>query len=504
VDAPPVQDAPAGRRVNRAPAAWGAAIAAAVAATIAGKDQVVAQVAAHGVFLFAMAAAAEAIVPGLLRRRTVLPLALLYAVTFSIDRRALTHLDYVFNADCARYLYEAASGRIQARHLGIPVVTFAPAAVGRWLGVPGLGREVGIAETAAAGALTVAACGELVARLGPRRWPVAGVTALLAGSLAIWSLSSMIETFAWSALMLVLTLHALASWIELPDPRRAATIGLLVLAALGFSLENAYLIAIVAAGAAAARPRGIGRVLRDGTIAIAIPALGLAAWIPLAARAQGPEFFATWGDQKFARPAEGLVENLGHFTAEYLDLGRLARPSAHLETAWRVGVMSVRGQPGEAPERYPLFVSRALAVRPGNLAYVALVLALAALALPGLVRLARDGPAAGGGLVAAAGAVLAVRHLFTVAYAPTQSLLFSPPSLVAAAFLLGAGLLLEPGKSSSRDRTARAAMALLVALVVGTNAFYLVEIQTRPDAPWLESPAAPVPASASVSPTAIK
>lgn len=490
--------------MNRAPAALGTAIAAAVAASILGKDQVAAQVAAHGIFLISVALATEAIVPGLLRRRTVVPLALLYAVTFSIDRRALTQLDYVFNADCARYLYEAASGRVQVRHLGIPVVTFAPAAVGRWLGLPGLGREVGIAETAAAGALMVAGCGGLVARWGSRKWPVAGVTALLAGALAIWSLSSMIETFAWSALTLVLTLHALASWIELPDPRRAATIGLLLLAALGFSLENAYLVVIVAAGAAAARPRGFRRILRDGTIAIAIPLTGLAAWIPLAARAHGPGFFATWGDQKFARPADGLVENLEHFTAEYLDLGRLLRPSAHLETAWRVGVMSVRGQLGEAPERYPLFVSRALAVRPGNLAYLALALALAALALPGLIRLARDGPAAARGVVAAAVAVLAVRHLFTVAYAPTQSLLFSPPSLVAAAFVLGVGLLRTRDDSPSRDGPARAAMALMVGLCVCTNAFYLVEIQTRPDAPWREVPAGPPPASASVSPTAIR
>ncbi len=497
MDAPPVQDPSAGRRVSRAPAALGAAIAAAVAASLVGKDQVAAQAALHGVFLIALAAAAEAIVPGLLRRRMVVPLALVYAVTFAIDRRALTHLDYVFNADCARYLYEAASGRIQVRHLGIPVVTFAPAAVGRWLGRPALGREVAIAETAAAGALMVAACGELIARVGARRWPVAGVTALLAGSLAIWSLSSMIETFAWSALMLVLTLHALASWLELPGSRGAATIGLLLLASLGFSLENAYLVAIVAAGVAAARPRDIGRVLRDGAIAIAIPALGLAAWIPLAARAQGPGFFATWGDQKFARPAEDLVENLEHFTAEYLDLGRLVHPSAHSETAWRVGVMSVRGQPGEASDRYPLFVSRALAMRPGNLAYVALVLVLAAMALPGLVLLARDGQAPVRGLLAAAGAVLLVRHLFTVAYAPTQSLLFSPPSLVAAAILLGVGLLRAPGDGPWRNRTAGAAMALLVALVVGTNAFYLVEIQTRPDAPWREE-------SPSVSPTAIR
>jgi len=388
----------------------------------------------------------------ILRRPWIALVAILYAATFAWNRGALLLPDYLFDTDTERYVREAVAHRIQVRHLGFPVHTFSYPA----LGLVGL-----IVQSAVAGALLLATFDALLKRLG------AGVAArtvtgvLFGASLSLWTLSSVVESFVPSALLLALTLVALVRWIEDPNRANALAIGALLLAGAGMSLENLYVLVPVTAGALAARKP------RDLPLMLGIPVLGLALWIPLVSRAQGPGFYATWGDAGFSRPAGNVVENLEHFSAEYVQPARILSPRRHVETLWRVFVMSVRGEPGAEPSRYPARMTRWSFLDPGQLACAGLTLLLLVLAVPTIVRRGREGSPAERGLLVACLAVLLVRAVFLVVYAPTQSLLFALPSLLALDLLLGAGL---------RGRARWAAGALAV-LVLVTNAWVLWDAQ---------------------------
>jgi hypothetical protein len=388
----------------------------------------------------------------ILRRPWLALVAVGYTATFAWNRGALLVPDYLFDTDTERYVREAVAHRIQVRHLGFPVQTFSYPAVG----LSGL-----IVQSAVAGALLVATFDALVKRLGARVPARIAMGVLFGASLSTWTLSSVVESFVPSALLLALTLLGLVRWIDTPDRTNAVSVGLLLLAGAGISLENLYVLVPVAVGAIAARKP------RDLLLMLGVPILGLALWIPLVSRAQGPGFYATWGDEGFSRPAGNVLENLEHFTAEYVQPARILSPRSHAETLWRVFVMSVRGEPGEEPSRYPARLTRRSFLDPGQLACAGLTLLLLVLSAPAIARRWRDAGAGERGLLAALAAVLLVRTPFLVVYAPTQSLLFALPSLLALDLLVGSGL-------RGKARWAAGALALLVLV---TNAWVLADAQ---------------------------
>jgi len=403
----------------------------------------------------------------ILTARWLLPLALAYFATFAWHRHVLAIPDYVFNTDTERYLREAAAHRIQVRHLGFPVITFAAKA---------LGREAVIAQCAAAGALLVSAFDALQARFGARGIGRAAMTVIFAASLATWTMASLIESFVLSTLLLALALSAMAAWTERPETPGAIRLGLLILASLGVSLENAYLVPVIVAGALT-----MGRIPapRNLALVVALPVAGLALWIPAVAASQGEGFYATWGDESFSAPAGNVVENLEHFSRDYVAPGRLLTPRSHVETLWRTFVLSVRGLSGEDSSRYPAVLHRAMFLDAGNVACAVLTAALATLSLVTLFRRARVEPRALRVLLTACAATLILRHVFLVVYAPTQSLLFSLPSLFSLDLTVAWGLArAEPRRVR---HLALGAAVTLAALVAISNARVLVELQR--DAP---------------------
>ena len=86
-----------------------------------------------------------------------LPLTLLYYFTFYFNRELVEIWDKILNSDTPRYLEEAASFRVQARHLGFPIVTFPYVATNRLgstlFGAPSRVRE-GLESWRAAGIAT--------------------------------------------------------------------------------------------------------------------------------------------------------------------------------------------------------------------------------------------------------------------------------------------------------------------------------------------------------------
>lgn len=470
MDAPPVEDAAAGKRVTRSLAPPAVVVLAMVAASVLPAGHPWLAVAASAVFWAGLVATIASLEPSVLRMWWVPVLAIVYFATFLAKPAALLIPDYVFNSDTWRYLREAAAHRIQVRHIGVPAVTFVAV---------GLGMRAVLAQCAAAGALLVGTFHALAGRLGSRGAMRGTLTVIFAFSLATWALSSAVESFALSALFLALTLSATAIWAESLELVDAMRVGWLVLASLGLSLENATVFPTLAVAIVAI---GGGRRAAAGALAAAgIAGAGIAAWIPAVAAAQGPGFYATWGDQGFAAPATNVAENLVHFSHDYLAPHRLLTWRGHVETVWRIFVMSVRGLAVADPSRYPGLLNRPMFLAPGELLCAALLGGLALAALPRLARGWRERSAAWRATIAACLATLVVRHLFLTTYAWTQSLLFALPSLLALDLLLAAGLAPDADRGVARRWRAQAVAVALAALIVITNAWVLVKIQE--DAP---------------------
>lgn len=385
-------------------------------------------------------------------------IAPLYWATFLANREGTAQPDHVFNSDTYRYLAEAAAHKIQARHIGFPVVTFVLEGWDRL----GIGREILHVQTALAGGLSLAVFRRILARLAVPSVPAWASTAGLGVALSTWAFAAVIESYLFTVLFTLLLIERLA--VEETGRKGGATIpALLGVAALGFSLENLILVAI-AGGAILASERA----WRPAATYAALTAALFGVWISAVAAARGPGFYATWGDEGYERPASTLVDNLRHFASETWDASRLASPRAHAATAARIFVVALVGRPGEPPWRYGKFLDRRALTTPPRLAAIAALLAAAAIGAPGIVAAWRLGGAARRAL-ALAGALLVARHAFIVAFSPGEGILFAIPSLSAGWLVLAVG-------ASHRPRWAGAALATAAIVAAIVNAIQLAGI----------------------------
>jgi hypothetical protein len=166
--------------------------------------------------------------------RLFVPLVPLFYFTFYFNRDVVEIWDKILNSDTPRYLMEAAALRTQTRHIGFPVITFPYVTVNRLgnslLQLSNVGREFLYLQVAFAGTVAASLLYSTLLHYeqSGSRWPrirAALVAYCFALSFAIWSLSSVVDTFMVSTMFLMMFLMKLRHFCPYPvndllhDPR---------------------------------------------------------------------------------------------------------------------------------------------------------------------------------------------------------------------------------------------------------------------------------------------
>ena len=424
--------------------------------------------------------------------RYLLPLPALYYVTFAGRRGLSSSYDMVLGADAARYLKEAAELTAGVRHLGYAVITWPYVALsraGRLLGpeisdpaggyeagggpLPepfGLGVEYLHLQSALIGAIAVVLLARILGGLGAEGWRRWGIAYGFGLSFSVWMLAGVLDPQIVSVMLLLLLLLGLLRYLEHPGETGWLEPCAICTLAVSMSIENLYMpLLFGVAWWMRRRPRSPRDFLEPALFALAL-AVALGTFLLAAAAAAGPRLY-TVDMTRFGVP-DGIVSHLRVFTTLYLEIGPGLAPAELGRTAAQVFVMAVRAQPGVPVDRYR-FDAEALAT-PANGLYAALMVALVIVAAAGLRR--HDGRARAFIAVLVAG--LVARQAFVSVYDRWESVLFSLPSLALLWLLLGIGIAAAP-LEGRRERLLAATLMVLLALLIVSNAAYVLDVPTR-------------------------
>ena len=331
-----------------------------------------------GFWLSVLALAFTQVQPSQLR--LFLPLIPLFYFTFFFNRDVVETWDRVLHSDTPRYLLEATSARIQTRHLGFPVITFPYVAVNR-LGstlfdLPTLGREFLYLQVAAAGTLATT---QLYATLleGERslfQWARIRAALIAYGfalSFAVWSLSSVVDTFMVSTMLLLMFLLGLRHFVSTESTVSCVTVALITVLALLISLENIYFVGLFGLGLAYEYVHARRRwIIKQGSLYVTIVVVTFALMLQSAAAAAGPAFYRTSGDERFTSSSTNLVQNLYRYTSRFVDLQGAFSARAAMGVGFKTSVMAITAQQQVPVEDY-VTPSRLFTI--GNLTYFSLI-----------------------------------------------------------------------------------------------------------------------------------
>jgi hypothetical protein len=409
----------------------------------------------------------------------VLLLTLCYWGTFLLSRDLVQVSDYILNSDTARYLEEARALTAQPRHAGFVVITFPLVCLSKlgqsFAGWPWLGREAIYLQCSLAGALAMAMMFRVLIRASVERLTALTTSTAFGFSLVIWAISSVVETFILSVLLLLFLIVELRRFMRTGSGIHMMNAALISFLALGISLENIYHLVLYMFTLA-------WRVawMREGvrwSHAVIYPLVavgGVLALIWVQSAMIGPGYWRTpWGDRLHNAPATNLVEHLDHFATPYGGFA-LRGPSSWSGTAYRSFVAAIIAQPTQKPMTYGVRLDSRQALGGSNVPYLLLLAILTVTAMIGFREQIRRVQGTGF-LVALLLLVVLVRHFAMAGFAPRQGVLFSPPSILALWMLLALGI---SGFSAARGtrRIARlgpVALLIMVTLLFVTNLFYV-------------------------------
>lgn len=411
-----------------------------------------------------------------------LPLTLLYYFTFYFNRELVEIWDKILNSDTPRYLEEAASFRVQARHLGFPIVTFPYVATNRLgstlFGAPNLGREFLYLQLGFAGTMVATLIYTLVSdhQSAVSRWrrvrPLL-VAYLFALSFAAWALSSVIDTFIVSTMILLMSLPDFRHYFLTGSTMSCVILALLTTIALSVSLENVYLIGLF--GLTLTYQYICGHRQRIGIHCLLYTIITVVTFtliLQVAAVAGGPAFYRTSGDKSFPTPSTNIGENLYRFTRRFVDIEGTMSVRVLREVTFRVGVMAITAQQGTPVDQYG--IDPKMLTTASTIVYFSLLLPVLVASAYGLVR--RQPPEVRFAVIFLIGA-LTIRHLFLLIYARNENVLFAVPSLAGFWLLVGLGLNRYSDIVNHRyERVITTLLILLAVFLLMNNGYYLIHI----------------------------
>jgi hypothetical protein len=451
-----------------------------VVATLVAADQGVLSIALNLGFWLCVFALASAHAP-LSQLRLFLPLTLLFYSTFYFNREVVEIWDKILNSDTPRYLLEAKTFRTQTRHLGFPVITFPYVAVNRLgstlFGLSNLGREFLYLQVALAGTLgatlihaTLLQYESSTSRL-PRIRAVL-VAYVFALSFAVWSLSSVIDTFMVSSMLLLMFLLDLRYFFLTESTISCVTLALITVVALLISLENVYFIGLFGLALTYRYVCGHRRwIVKHGLLYLTIAVVTFALVLQIAALAAGPDFYRTSGDASFPAPSTNLKDNLYRYIRRFVDLEGALSVWEAMRVGFRTWVMAITAQQDVPVEDY-VIPSRRLTT--GNLVYFSLVLPLVVVGMRGLMRRL---PRHVRFMVIVLIGMLMIRYVFMLVYARDQNALFATPSIAGFWLLIGLGLS-QHSDTVRRwgERVVVAVLTILGIFLLINNGYYLLHI----------------------------
>ena len=451
-----------------------------VVATLVAADRGLLSILFNVVFWLSVFALVSTYTP-LSQLRWFLPLTLLYFFTFYFNREVVEIWDKILNSDTPRYLQEAAAFRVQARHIGFPVVTFPYLTVNRLgstlFGASNLGREFLYLQVALVGTIAAALIQATLLQRPSSPSPWLRVRALLVSylfalSFAVWSLSSVIETFVLSTMLLLVFLLELRHFFLTESRIPCVTLALTTVVALLISLENLYFMGLFGLTLAYQYARGHRRwIATDCVLYLAIAVLTFALILQVAAVASGPAFYRTRGDESFPTPSTNVGENLYRFARRFVDLEGALSLRKVIGVGFRVWVTGVTAQQGAPVEHY---VIRSGRLTTANVVYVSLMLPLALVSIRGLARpLPKDVLF----VVIVLIGMLTMRHVFMLVYARDQNMLFAPPSIAGLWLLIGLGLNQHSGIVKQRHEKVIVALLFILGIfLLVNNGYYLFHV----------------------------
>ena len=453
-----------------------------VVATLIAADEGPVSIALNVIFWLSLFAFVSA--HGLLSRLwRFLPLTLLYYLTFYFNREVVEMWDKILNSDTPRYLLEATTFRVQTRHLGFPVMTFPYVAVNRLgstlFGVSNGGREFLYLQLALAGTLGATLVHALLLQhqSATRRWLQARATVvayLFALSFAVWALSSVIDTFIVSTMLLLMFVLELRHFFVTQSTISCVTLALITVVALSMSLENAYFIGLFGVALTYQYIRGQRRSIgMHCVLYMAIAIVVIILILQIAAVAGGPDFYRTSGDDRFARPSANPIENLYRYTRRFVDFTGAISAKEMIMVSVRVWVMGIAAQHGTPVDRYSGIDSKTL-TRIGNLVYLGLIVAVVLVSVHGLMRRL---PADLLLVVMVLIATVMIRYGFLLIYARAENVLFATPSIAAFWLLIGLGLNQHSEIVGQRQQTVIVTLLIVLAMfLLMNNGYYLLHI----------------------------
>ena len=354
----------------------------------------------------------------------------------------------LLGTDGQRFVIWANQWLLERRHVGWSLFTFAihpGEAAGRSIGLEGAGRWVLHAEVALCGALAAVFLFALVRDRGVPR-AVAWLSALFfAFALGPWAMATAIDTYIVSVFLFVVFLRELVRCLE-SAPRVPWVLALVSGIALCISLENVYLPLLFL---------GLFPFVRRDVRRPWTHALGYAA-------VTGAVVLAGLAVQRLcAGPPERIPDTIVHHVERFSSLASLVDPGTLLRVAFHETIGSVVAQ----RSRTIVLYSRGL---PGVLDGVTVLYLglLVALFVAG-ARSARAGELARSPFAWTLAATLVLRHGFMTAYAPSETILFSAPSIAVLAVLLGCGAAALHGRKLLWYGAAFLALDLLLLLSNG-------------------------------------
>ena len=411
-----------------------------------------------------------------------LPLLPLYYLTFFFHRGAPLTMDYVFGSDTARYFQEALRGLATPRHIGLGIFTYPLTFLDRMADAlppgPHPGREFLFLQSAMVGVTAVVLFSRLIRQNGKASWLSWLTSYVFAFSLAVWTFSSLVESFMPSLLFLLMALDLSRDIFRRAETRDCLALGLISALALAMSLENLYFLLLLPIALLARRGRTTPpRAVQLAGVFAAALALGFLPLFAAARQASGPDFYRDWAIDRAGSGEASLRENIGGFVAFHSKPSRLAQPGAYLSGAFRIFVMSVRAQPGRPAMTYMWDLDGVSPLSPANLAFGALVLGLVLVSGRNSLQTLRSRDGEGIYWLAVLATLLLLRQIFVTFYAWRANILFSLPSILALWLFVGRWL--APASGDPHPKRAILGVLCLVllgALLFVSNLSYLLGI----------------------------
>jgi hypothetical protein len=413
--------------------------------------------------------------------RLFLPLVPLFYFTFYFNRELVEVWDKILNSDTSRYLSEAATLRIQARHMGFPVISFPYATVNRFgsamFQLSNVGREFLYLQIALAGAVASTLLYATIRQYerSPLPWPRIRAALVAYGfglSFAVWSLSSVIDTVMFSTMLLLVFLLHLRHFVLTRSSVACVTVALITALAILISLENVYFVVLFGLALVPRFVRGpTPRIIRHASLYVAVVIATFGCLLQITAVTAGPGFYRTSGDEEFSSPSTDLAENLYRFSRRYVDLEATRSVLPAIGVAYKTWVMSVTAHQDALVENYVIPARR---LTKGNVVYFSLILPLVLLSAHGLLR---RHPKDIHFIVITVVGLLTIRYVFMLFYARNQNALFATPSIAGFWLLIGLGL--SQHGAAVDGRTDKLVVLLLLTMSIFlllNNGYYLLHI----------------------------